>query len=263
MDWLDFALLRSHSVYYWILIVLLLLGVMAGLGTASLLWLRGVGRLQARSALAGFLSALGFTLLFHTLVFTGFFQTHPRWLFLPVYATLWIPVLLFYYVKLTLYPRYNMRLTDVKHFILPLGQFLFFLVVFFAPVSYKEKLDRAFWNPFYGALEQILYLLGFYLYSYFAYRYMRRKERNAHTKREHWQIVYLKQLLKGLLILFSVHAVFVVSDAAMYRLMGINMRSEPLYIALGMLSFAGLAWWTGIYGVQASVWGRQLFTKKR
>lgn len=65
-----------------------------------------------------------------------------------------------------------------------------------------------------------------------------------------------------LFFLFVIHAVFVITDFICYEFLGINLRSVRPYVALGMLSFAALAFWLGTYGFQVLVWGRKVFGKK-
>jgi len=188
-----------------------------------------------------------------------FYEQHPRWYFLPVYFTLAFPTLLFYYVKFNLYPVYRLQLTDIKHFILPIGQWLFFAILFCMPVEYKSGIDRHFYNPFYGAFEQGLYLVTFFAYIYFAYRYVRHKRRRVRDPRERKKVIYLAKLLQILFVLFCGHTVFVVGDFLSYEILGINLRAFKPHLALGMLSFAVLVFWLGIYGVQVLLWGRRIF----
>ena len=205
------------------------------------------------------LLAIGFTLLHNIFVIGGIYESHPRLHFLPIYFTLALPVLLFYYVKLCLYPAYRLKKSDVKHFILPVLQFLFFVLIFFSPLEFKTKLDRHFYNPFFGAFEQFLYLVNFTAYMYFAYRYILQRQKSVIKERATRQILYLKKLVQILFVLFVINAIFIVGDFAGYELLNVNLQTVKPYAALGALSFAALAYWLGTYGFQVLLWGRKTF----
>jgi hypothetical protein len=210
------------------------------------------------------LITFGLTLLHNIFFMTGFYDNFPSLRFLPIYFTLAFPPLLFYYVKLNLYPAYKFYRTDVKHFVLPVCQFIFFVVLFFAPASYKSQIDRSFYNPLYGAFEQALYLGTFFSYMYFAYRYIRQKQKQVRNRIEAKKTLYLKKLVEILFILFCVHAVFfVVWDFFSYEFLNINLRTVKPYAGFGALSFAALGLWMGVYGVQVLLWGRRLFRVER
>ena len=126
-------------------------------------------------------------------------------------------------------------------------------------LEFKSQFGRHFYNPFYGAFEQFLYLSTFFAYMYFAYRYIRQKRRHIKDGIEAKKILYLKYLVQILFVLFFVHSVFVVWDFFSYEFLNINLRTVRPYAALGALSFAALLFWLGIYGVQVLLWGKRLF----
>ncbi|MEM9260536.1 MAG: hypothetical protein AAGA62_12875, partial [Bacteroidota bacterium] len=64
-----------------------------------------------------------------------------------------------FHVKISLYPGYRFRWSDLKHLSLPIGQTIYFIIVFLFPVFRHEE-GRYFYNPFYGGLEQALFLAG-------------------------------------------------------------------------------------------------------
>lgn len=253
------TLLGEHSIYFYVLLLVLGAGVLLSVLVGILFFLKRTGEKRANRFFALLLLTIGLTLLHNTLYFTRFYEHYPRWYFLPIYFTLAFPTLLFYYVKFNLYPIYQLRPTDIKHFILPLGQWLFFAILFCMPVEYKSTIDRNFYNPFYGAFEQCLYLSTFFAYLYFAYRYVRHKRRRVRDVRERKKVIYLAKLLQVLLVFFCVHTVFVVGDFLSYEILGINLRAFKPHLALGMLSFAALVFWLNIYGLQVLLWGRRVF----
>ena len=260
MDFLDIG---DRSIFFYLLIFLLAVVAALDLSIGALFFLKRSGSLKANAFYGLLLIAYGLTLLHNILDFTGVYEWFPSVKFLPLYYTLAFPTLLFYYVKLSLYPAYELRWTDVKHFMLPVFQFLFFLGLFFMPAEFKSHWGRSFYNPFYGAFEQFLYLTTFIAYLYFSHRYIREKRLELRRKRspELKQVLYLRTLIRVLFFLFVIHAVFVVADFICFEFLNINLRSVKAYVALGMLSFAALAAWLGTYGFQVLIWGRKVFGK--
>lgn len=251
-----------HSIFFYLLLLVMGAGVLHSLSVGSLFFLKKSGVKRSNINYGLLLMAMGLTLMHNILDITGFYTSFPQWKFLPLYYTLAFPVLLFYYVKLTLYPAYRLRWTDVKHFILPAGQFVFFVVMFAMPLEFKSKVDRQFWNPFFGALEQFFYLVTFFAYLYFAYRYIKHKRRTTSDSQASRQVLYLHILIQILFVLFLVHTIFVVTDFVAYNFLNINMRDSRVYAALMALSFTALVYWLGVYGFQVLFWGRRVFGRK-
>lgn len=251
-----------NRLLFYLLVVILSAGVLQGLTIGVLFFFKRSGEKRANYFYGLLLITFALTLLHHIFTILGVFEYYPALYFLPIYYTLAFPTLLFYYVKLNLYPAYQFQLTDVKHFILPVGQFLFFATIFFTAVAFKSKLGRHFFNPFYGALEQLLYLTTFFAYLYFSWRYIQRKRLTIHNDRKALrQVLYMKVLVKILFILFCIQTAFVISDFITFEIFGINLRAVKIYAALGVLSFAALLFWLGTYGFQVLLWGRRVFGK--
>lgn len=250
---------EPHSIFFYLLLLIMGMGILQSVSIGGLFFFKQSGVKRGNYYYGVLLICIGLTLLHNVFVITGFYELYPAWYFLPIYYTLALPTLLFYYVKFTLYPAYRLKISDVKHFILPGGQFAFFVVLFFSPVAYKSQIGRDFFNPFFGALEQLLYLTTFFAYMYFAYRYIRHKKKAMRHPKEARQIMYLSKLIEILFVLFAIHAVFVVADFVSYDLLNINMRDSKIYAAAGVLSFAALVFWLGTYGFQVLLWGRRVF----
>lgn len=249
----------EHSIFYYLLMLLLILGVLQGLAIGFLFFFKKSGIIKANFFYGLLLLAFSLTLAHNILTITGIFVEYPELKFLPIYFTLSLPPLFFFHVKLDLYPNYHLRWSDSKHLILPVGQVLFFLFLFLCTVEYKTTVERSFYNPFFGATEHFLYLTTFFLYLYSAYRYIRYKQLQGKHKFQSKRISYLKVLIKVFLVFFIVHTVFLVSDFVSYEFLNINMRSSKIFAALGALSFGALVVWLGIYGFQVLIWGRKLF----
>ncbi len=250
----------EHSVFYYLLMAVLAATALYGLGTGCLFFLKRSGEKRANLFFGLLCITFSLTLLHNVLTFLDFYLIYPEWNFLPIYFTLAFPPLLFYYVKLNLYPSYAFRITDGKHFLLAMGQFLYFLYMFFQPVAEKAEMGRNFYNPFFGAFEQFIYLTTFFAYFYFAYRYVMQKRREIHPEVPSRRVIYLEKLLQILFGLFVIHAIFVLADFINYEFFNINLRTVKPYAALGALSFAALVGWLAVYGTQVLIWGRNVFT---
>lgn len=254
--------MAAHSTYFYILIALMSIGVLQALSVGSLFFLKQSGHRLGNYFYGMLLLAIGLTLLHNIGVLFDFFDYYPRLKFLPIYYTLSLPVFLFFYVKLSLYPKYKLKWSDFKHFILPLGQFLYFVLMFFSPISYKSEVGRTFFNPFFGAFEQFLYLSSSFAYLYFSYRYIKRRKLSATTPIEFKQLFYIKNLIKIYLLAFIVHTGFVLSDFFVYELFQYNLQNIKPYAGLGAMSFVMMEFWLGTYGFQVVMWGRKVFGKK-
>ena len=141
--------MSDRSIFFYLLILILALAVLQALFIGGLFFLKRSGEKRANFFFGALLITFGLTLLHNILDLTGFFDMHQRWYSFPIYYTLAFPTLLFYYVKLNLYPTYRFRWTDLKHFILPIFQWLFFVGAFLMTTKDQFELDRNFYNPFF------------------------------------------------------------------------------------------------------------------
>jgi hypothetical protein len=159
--------------------------------------------------------------------------------------------LLFISVKLRLFPTYKFMGSDIKHGILPIGQFVYFLG---ALIWTDGLLIRRFYSPFYGGVEMALYIFTFYAYQFAAYRYIRFKISALRKKKEGGQPLYealvLRRMLRVMLLLFWVNSAYIVTDFVMYELLRLNMHDFRGFTRFGDLSFAAMAGWAGLSGVQ-------------
>lgn len=195
------------------------------------------------------------TCLHHIFILKGWFVAHPEWLFLPVYYTLAFGMLLFYSIKLRLFPGYRIVGSDAKHFILPATQFLYFLILFLSTsAAFRQEWGRRFYSPFYGGLEMALYIATFYTYQFAAYRYIRFKISALRRHKEGGQPLYealvFRRMLRVMLILFWINSGYIVMDFVMYELLQLNMHDFRGFTRFGELSFAAIAGWVGLTGLQ-------------
>mgnify|MGYP006266348627 CR=1 FL=1 len=250
---------EEHSIFFYLLLLVLLVGVLQAMIIGGLFFLKRSGDKRANVFYGLLLITFGFTVFHYMLLFVNAYESYPTLHFLPIYYTLSFPTLLFFHIKLNLYPSYRLRLTDIKHFLLPVGQLVFFLTLFFSAVEYKSEIDRWFYNPFYGAFEQFLYLTTFFAYMYFSWRYVQQKKGEVRHRGEAKKVIYADKLLRVLFVLFCVHTFFVLGDFISYEFLHINLRAVKPYAAMGVLSFVALLFWLGAYGFQVLLWGRKVF----
>lgn len=213
--------------------------------------LRKNGDKRADLAFFGLLMAYSLTALHHVFILKGVFQANPHLTSLPLYFTLSLGVLLYISVKLRLFPTYKFMGSDLKHAVLPFGQFAYFIGAF---LMTDGLLIRRFYSPFYGGLEMALYIFTFYTYQFAAYRYIRFKVSALRKKKEGGQPLYealvLRRMLRVMLLLFWVNSAYIVTDFVMYELLRLNMHDFRGFTRFGDLSFAAMAGWAGLTGVQ-------------
>ncbi|MEM8583480.1 MAG: hypothetical protein AAGF87_04380 [Bacteroidota bacterium] len=249
--------------------LLMALATLLCLGIGGLFFFKRSGHLWANRAFGALLLLGAATQLHYLLDFSGSFTDHPHWRFWPFYFTLWLPVLLFYYIKLTLFPRYRPRISDLKHLALPIGQTFYFILIWLFP-DIRHPDGRWFYSPFYGGFEQALFLFGLPMYLIFSFQYFRRSVSPARTgnlstttqiisgkrlKRTQW---YVRQLIRGTLVFWSIYATVALVDFFAFKFFERDLRDLEFFAAAGALSFSGLLYWWCTYGFQVLIWGRNL-----
>ena len=239
-------------IAYWFVLLTLIVSILTGLTIGSSFIIRPKSDKRPDLFFGGLLVTLALTLTHNLMVHTGVFLRNPKLLFLPVYYTLWFGPLYFYFVKLKLYPQYQLRWSDAKHLILPLGQLLFLLFNFFNTAETKSAIGRNFFSPFYGGVEMLLYITSFFGYLYFAYRYIKSKRaevRAATDKSEGRKVAWLQRMSKVLFILFWINATYIFTDFLSYEILGINLHLLKGFDYIGSLSFASLLGWLAFNGL--------------
>ncbi|GAB5551553.1 MAG: hypothetical protein Sapg2KO_11440 [Saprospiraceae bacterium] len=219
------------------------------------------GDRRSNAFFGSLLILFSFTLLHYILIYTGIYEAVQEIQFIPIYFTLSLPVFLFYHIKLMLFPTYKLRWTDAKHFILPAGQVLYFLITYFSNEGFQGNFGRKDGSLFYGALEQFLYLLTFFAYLYFSYRYILVKKRVIRHPLDAKKVWYTEKLVQVFFFLFCLHAGFMLVDYFVYAFWQIDLRANRVFAALGMLSFVALLMCLGTYGFQVLIWGRKLLNQ--
>jgi hypothetical protein len=247
----------ARLLTFYLPIVLMAVSLLAAIGIGGLFFLKRSGDRRANLLYGGLLIAGGLTQFHFLLSFSGAFRVYPWLAFWPIYFTLWLPVLLFFHVKISLYPRYRLRVSDLKHFIFPVAQLLFFVGVWLFP-SFRRPGGRYFYSPFYGGLEQALYLIVWPAYIIFAYQYLRRKRAQLGRHSLPRLLWYLRKLLKGSMLFVIAYAILAVSDFIAYNYLLFDLRSQYWYAGMQSLSYSVLLLWLTVYGFQVLLWGRRL-----
>jgi hypothetical protein len=240
------------------------------LGTLAILLLAGCILLNGLSALvfifrknenkkadyfyATLLVTFGLTCLHQVFMLQGIYAKNSDLLFLPIYMTLSLGPALFFSVKLFLFPKYKIIGTDAKHFVLPIGQVIYFTVLFFLfSPEFREEWGRKFFSPFYGGLEMGIYIATFYAYLFGAYRYTQFQISTLRKKQMGGQPLFeafvLRRMLRILIILFWINSAYIVTDFVMYELMNLDMHNFRGFTSFGHLSFVAMAGWIGLNGV--------------
>lgn len=235
--------------------------LLMALGVGVLFFLKQSGDRRANRLYGTLLAFGGLTQLHFLWDFIGWLDRYPTLRYLPVYFSLWLPVLLFSHVKISLYPGYRFRWTDLKHLTLPVCQTLYFLGIWLIP-DLRHEDGRYFYNPFYGGLEQALFLAGWPLYVLFSYMYLRTKLRQLKGSSLPRLLWYLRKLLKGCLLFILAYAVLSGADFLAYKFHLADLRSAPWYGGAQALSYTVLLFWLCVYGVQVLFWGRRLVTSQ-
>lgn len=222
-----------------------------GGAVASWYFVRLVGKREANFLLSLFLGVLSLSLLHNLLVNIGIFNDQPQYYFIPIWYTLAFGPLLFFFVKSRLFRPFHLQKKDFKHFIIPLVQATFYLAVGFRSTTFKAHLWQQSYLPIYKPLEGLLYIVGFSFYLYFSYRFIRYKLALLERKKAFfWEVDKvnrLKRMVKGLILLFSISAAYIIGDFCTYQFLGLNLYNIRGFTYIGDLSFTFMVLWVSYY----------------
>ncbi len=246
---------------------ILLLVVLQGLFVSIFSWLQKTETPTARFLFSSLITAISLTLLNDLLQKFNVFIQYPRWLFLPIFYTMWFGPFLFFYVKAALYPTFRLQFKDIKHFLLPLAQVFFFVIMFFYPVEKKQEYWMNDYSIFYGTFAYPIYLFSFTIYTYFAYRFIRhkikllnkieeKKQKNEllytpnlpDTQKENTRINRLRQVVKGWYLLLVINSSFIILNFLSQHFFHYSLHNNKFYNFFSDLSFAGMVLWLAAYG---------------
>jgi len=249
--------MESHTIYYWMVLSVIGFVIIQTIMVGIRFFFRKQDEPRSYFFLSLLLLAFGFTQLHFVLRILGLFELFPRIRFLPIYFTLALPVLFFYYIKTELFPGYQLRWTDTKHFLLAFGQIGYFFISF---GSYHTGIllhTSPEMNPFFGSMETGAYVTQFFAYLFFSLRYIRVKKESVRSIQKKRQIIYLEILVQIFTCLFIIHTLFILSDFYSYQFAYINMQTTKVYTGTGILTFTSLLFCLSVYGIQLLIWGKK------
>jgi hypothetical protein len=249
--------MASHTVYYWIVMSFIGFVIIQSILIGIRFFFRNQDEPKSYFFFALLLLAFALTQLHFELRILGLFEIFPIIRFIPIYFTLILPVLFFYYIKTELFPGYQLRWTDAKHFILAIGQILYFLFSFISMYIGVLPGKSIEMNPFFGSLETGTYVVQFFVYLFFSLKYISVKKKSVRSIQKKRQVIYLELLVQIFTLLFIVHTLFILSDFYSYRFAYINMQTTKVYTGIGILTFTALLFCLCIYGIQLLIWGKK------
>ena len=237
--------------FHWLIAAILLIGVLQGMVIGIIFLLKRSGNIRANLFFGVLLLVFSLALYNNFCYVAAIYEYYPQWQLYPVFLTLSIGPLLFYFVKFTLFPTYQLRPTDSKHFVLPISQFVFYSYTAFLSVSRKEAIIEQFIDPYLAPLEGLLFLLSFFGYLLLAYRYVRYKQALLRRSKRRWEfekINWVRRVLKMLFLLGSINSAYVIVNYVWLQFTGLDLFGYPFFFYLVHLSFATMVFWLGFFG---------------
>ena len=171
----------------------------------------------------------------------GWIAEAPRWYFLPVWFSLSFGPAIFYAVKFRLFPAYRLRGTDLKHFLFPVIQLLFFVWFLFISDRAKTDIFEHYVLERYKFFEALLFTISWFTYLVMSYRYI--KYRIAMTRKfyrptEGQKLLSWKRLVKVLFVIGVINTTFITADFVAYNFMTINLYDLSGFAFWSDLSYA-------------------------
>lgn len=244
LSWDEFKFLRGMADL--IVSVIMVVAVLSGWTMGWVYLLRWRGNRKANTQLAILLLFFSVCVLNNLLVHSGILHPFREKYFVPLWYTLSLGPALYYFIKFTLYPAYEIRWTDSKHFALPVAQGVFYWGVYFSGDDAQAWLWQHFLAPFFKTFEGILYVFFLFTYLTLAYRYIKYKQAVVRRKGQYWEYsksVWLQWTIKFLFALAVVNTSYIVMDFVVYNFLGWNLYSVKGFSYLGDLSFAAMLFW--------------------
>ncbi|MEM9885391.1 MAG: hypothetical protein AAF849_05815 [Bacteroidota bacterium] len=230
----------------YIVLIAMLAGVLLGLVASLHQLLRYSGTQKANTCIGLLLLIFSLSLFNVLLLRTSFFGQYEHLYQVPFWFTLSFGPLLFYYVKFSLFPTYEARLSDSKHIILPSIQMVLVFAVALQPQNQQHQIWDNFLRPVYGPIEYTLFLIFFFLYASLSYRYIRyklarlRKAGFAWEKNKAWS---LRKLVTRLVILAVFYSLFALTDFVSLHFLGRDLYQTEGFVFFGDLALTAMLLW--------------------
>ncbi|HEX8385921.1 MAG TPA: AraC family transcriptional regulator [Rubricoccaceae bacterium] len=219
--------------------------VLAGLVVGVALLLRREGDRRAQRWLGALALLTSATFANALLCEVGACTAFPQLYFLPLDFSLAFGPLVYLYVRERVRPGLSRR--DAVHAVLPLAQALFWAVVGFRSVAFKEWLWRAVVGPYLGPASGVLFVAVSGAYLWAALRVVR--EAGGAADWERARARWLGRFLRTASALFAVLTAYLVADAALGFGFDVNPYNWPWYafpkhvVYVGVLAALALHGW--------------------
>lgn len=239
----------------WVVTIFLLLGVLQGILVGLIFLLRPSGNKKANTFFAILMGVTSLSLLNLVLVR----QEIVTWL--PIWLSLSFGPCFFYFVKFSLFPSYELRWTDAKHFVLPLWQFVFAFL--------NRFIDHTGWHNFveffYRNFEHVLFVVTFLMYLLLAYRYVRYKLAVSRHQGYAWEVQkinQLRRLIRVVVILVGSYGFLLMTDFVVFYLFQLNLHQVTGFAYFSDVCFAGIVYWLGYNGYKTEFFHATAKNKK-
>ncbi len=230
--------LASLSRYDLVAALLQSLLIVGAFGTAFGYFTKRSGNRSSNIFFA--LLLVAFALSIGSLVFEhlGLPAKHPSLRFVPLWFTWTIGPAWFFYVKFSVFPSYQWRWTDAKHFVMPAGQAVYYTAVFFGGLG--EIVPETIFGFRATTLDEVIFLLSVFGYLFASYRYLRYKARKIGEQRlrwDYWKVKLLRRSQRVLFVLLTFNFIFVVFNFTTVQQSGVGLLHLRGFYASSSLSF--------------------------
>ena len=184
--------------------------------------------------LLAFAACIGMLILEHL----GLLARYPRLRYLPLWLTWSIGPAWFFFVKLSLFPAYRPRSSDLKHMVLPVSQALYYIICF---VENTDGLREDFlFGLAASTFEEGIFLLSTLGYLFGAWRYLRFRSSElgrAPLRWDYWSVRLLRHTQRVLMFLLALNFLFVALNFFVYQTSGHGLLHIRSFYASSSLSF--------------------------
>lgn len=230
--------LASLSRYDLVAAILQAALIILALGTAFGYFTKRSGNRSSNVFFA--LLLLAFSLSIGALVFEhlGLPAKHPSLRFVPLWFTWTIGPAWFFYVKFSVFPSYQWRWTDAKHFLLPAGQAMYYTAVFYGGLG--EIVPETIFGIRATTLDEVIFLMSVVGYIFSAYRYLRYKANEIGSQPlrwDYWKVKLLRRSQRIIIALLAFNFVFVVFNFTTVQQSGVGLLHLRGFYASSSLSF--------------------------
>ena len=208
------------------------------LATVVVYLIKRSGNRKANVFFAVVLSSFGLSIGALVIEHLGLTGLHPRLRYLPIWMTWTIGPAWFFYVKLTLFPAYRLRATDIKHAIMPASQLVYYAYCFAVGA---DGLRQDFLFGFAASTyEEFIFFVSVLGYLFAAYRYLRFRARaigDQPLRWDYWRVKQLRHVQRVLVALLIFNFGFVVYNFVITQTSGTGLLHLRGFYASSSLSF--------------------------